>query len=77
MDLRLSNLRYKTLVIADYEHVKISKIAVMDIKLWMKKDLDLRTDHLYHRYLNEKNLIHGRETATTGKIWCTEFSNVL
>ena len=40
------NLRYVTLVIADYEHVKISRIAVMDIKLWMKEDLDLLTSHL-------------------------------
>ena len=31
------NLRYETQVIADYEYVKISRIAVMDIKLWMKK----------------------------------------
>ena len=40
------NLRYETLVIAHYKYIKISRIAVMDIKLWMKEDLDLHTDHL-------------------------------
>ena len=39
------NLRYETLVIADYEYVKISRIAVMNFKLWMKEDLDLHTNH--------------------------------
>ena len=28
------NLRYKTLVIADYEYVKISRIAIMDITVY-------------------------------------------
>ena len=36
------NLRYETVIIADYEYVKISSIAVMDIKLWMTEDLDLQ-----------------------------------
>ena len=40
------NLRYGTLVIVDYECVKISRISVMDIKLWMKEHLDLHTNHL-------------------------------
>ena len=40
------NLRYETLAVADYEHVKIFKIAVMDIKLWMKEGLDLHTYHI-------------------------------
>ena len=39
-------LRYETLVTADYEYVKISRIAVMDIKLWLKEDLDLHRNHL-------------------------------
>ena len=39
------NLRNETLVIADYEYAKISRIAVMDVKLWVKEDLDLHTDH--------------------------------
>ena len=38
--------RYETLVIADYEYVKIARHAVMDIKLWMKEYLDLHTNHL-------------------------------
>ena len=45
------NLRYETLAIADYEYVKISRIAVMDIKLRMK-DLDLHTDHLHQVHSN-------------------------
>ena len=45
------NLRYETLVIADYEYVKISRIAVMDIKLRMK-DLDLHTDHPHQVHSN-------------------------
>ena len=32
--------------VVDYKYVKISKVLVMDIKLWMKKDLDLHTDRL-------------------------------
>ena len=40
------NLRYETLVSVDYNCVKISRIAVVDIKLWMKEDLDLHTNHL-------------------------------
>ena len=40
------NLRYQMLVIADYEYVKIFRVAVMDIKLWMKEDLDLHANHL-------------------------------
>ena len=40
------NLRYENLVIGDYEYVKISRIAVVDIRLWMKQDLDLHTNHL-------------------------------
>ena len=40
------NLRNESLVIAGYEYVKISSIVVMDIKLWMKEDLDLHTNHL-------------------------------
>ena len=40
------NLRYETLVIADYEYVKIFRIPVMDIKLWMKEDPDLHTNRL-------------------------------
>ena len=46
------NLRYETQVIADYEYVKISRIAVMDIKLWMKKDLDLHTDQPWCSFSN-------------------------
>ena len=37
------NSKYETLAIADYEYAKISRIAVMDIKSWMKEDLDLHT----------------------------------
>ena len=33
--------------IANYECVKISRIAVMDIKLWIKEDLDLHTNNLW------------------------------
>ena len=40
------NVRYETLVIADYKYVKISRIDVMDVKLWMKEDVDLHTNHL-------------------------------
>ena len=39
------NLRYEALATADYEYVKISRIAVTDINLWMK-DLDLHTGSL-------------------------------
>ena len=39
------NLRYETLVIDDHEYVKVSRITVMDIKLWMKENLDLHTNH--------------------------------
>ena len=40
------NLRYETLVTADYECMKIFRIAVMDMKVWTKEDLDLNANHL-------------------------------
>ena len=39
------NSRYETLAIADYEYAKISRTAVMDMKLWMKEDLNLHTNN--------------------------------
>ena len=40
------NLRSETLVIADYEYVKIFRTAVINGKLWMKEDLDFHTNYL-------------------------------
>ena len=39
------NLRCETLYIADYKYVNISSFAVLDIKLRVKEDSDLDTDH--------------------------------
>ena len=47
--LRIYNsqkLRHEALIIADYECVYISGIAVINLKFWMKEDLDLHTNHL-------------------------------
>ena len=41
------NLRYQTLVIADYDFVKISIFTVLGTKLWLKGDDDLHTDLRY------------------------------
>ena len=58
-DLRLSKLRYETLVIADNEYIKISRIAVMDLRLWLKEDLDL---HTYHSFELHSNSLIGKHT---------------
>ena len=44
------NLTHQTLVIADYEYVKIFRVNVMDIKLGIKEDLDLHTNHLWSSF---------------------------
>ena len=56
MDLRLSKFRYETLVIADYEFVKISLIAEMYIKLWMKGDLDLHIDVHSNSFIRKRQI---------------------
>ena len=38
----VQNLRCETLFFADYEYVNISSFAVLDIKLWLEKDGDLK-----------------------------------
>ena len=37
---------YKSLVIANYSWVKIFSLAVLDVKLWLKEEGVLHTDHL-------------------------------
>ena len=40
------NLRYETLAAANYEYVKISSFAMLDMKFWMNEDDDLHTNHI-------------------------------
>ena len=45
--MNLKSLRYESLV-ADYECVKSGSLTVLCIKLWMKEDGNLLTNHLQY-----------------------------
>ena len=36
------------MVVVDYDYVKILRLAMLGIKLWLKEDGDLHTDHLQY-----------------------------
>ena len=44
------NLRHKTLVIADYDWVKIASLIVLQIRLLLNEDGNLHTDHLRYSF---------------------------
>ena len=56
-------MKYESLVIDDYKCVQISSLNVLCIKLWLKEDPNLHTDHFD---IHSKSLI-GRLTGKTLK----------
>ena len=50
--------RYETLAIADYDYVNIFSFAVLGIKLWLKEDGDLYTDHTQYSFKSVHSKAH-------------------
>ena len=63
------NLKYESLVIADYNCVQISSSNVLRIKLWLKEDSNLHTNHFDIHSKSFIGRLTGKTLKKVGHFW--------